>query len=421
MCFLGSTAYPKENEYKQYLSQHGGKSNASTSMSHTTYQFDVLADYAEKALDIFSHFFISPLFTKSGTGREVHAVDSENSKNLVNDGRRRWQVLKSLGDEGHHFTKFSTGNKFTLPAAADDQSSGTSRDKTVDDNSHPLTAVLKQMDSNHDEKDMPEFVRAALLAFHRHHYRPKNMAVVVVGPQSLDTLEAWVVPRFSKIPDLSESTEENTAASNFKNNSEEDAKWAKLEEMAAKLINEAANEAPAVAVTSAKDVQYNPAFKPELQGGKWPVLVTTKPLQSVRKLVLFFPMHPTYDNPDRSPTRILSHLFGHEGRGSPFAVLQDAGWISSLSSGTRVGGPDQNLFQIDMSLTEEGEAHWKEVAEVIFAYGKMLRSAVVASLASEGKGNGTCSSDDALKRIWDEVAQIDRMHFHQTSPGAVYR
>ena len=40
MCFLGSKRYPEENEYKQYLAQHGGKSNASTSMSHTTYQFE---------------------------------------------------------------------------------------------------------------------------------------------------------------------------------------------------------------------------------------------------------------------------------------------------------------------------------------------------------------------------------------------
>ena len=81
-----------------------------------------------------------------------------------------------------------------------------------------------------------------------------------------------------------------------------------------------------------------------------------------------------------------------------------------------MNGPDQNLFQIDMSLTEGGEEHWKEVVEVIFAYAKMLGEAVELSIS-----NDTCSSGDVLRRIWDEVAQIDRMHFHQTSPGAVYR
>jgi insulysin len=432
MCFLGSSAYPKENEYKQYLSQHGGKSNASTSMSHTTYQFDVLADYAEKALDIFSHFFISPLFTKSGTGREVHAVDSENSKNLVNDGRRRWQILKSLGDPNHHFSKFSTGNKDTLPAGADmhngeatnndtksslDSKPSTTSSEEIPMTTHPLMEVLKQIDNNFEESDLPEVVRAALLAFHKRHYRPKNMHVVVVGPQSLDTLESWVVPRFSKIPDLSDAIEENE-----KNTSEQDEKWNKIQQLAATLIDEAAAEAPPVAASAAKEVKFNPAFRPELQGGKWPIVVTTKPLQSVRKLVLLFPMPPTYENPDRSPTRILSHLFGHEGKGSPFAALQDAGWLSSLSSGSRVSSPDQNLFQIDMSLTEEGEQNWKEVTKVIFAYASMLADSVALSLDPKiAKGsNDTCSANE-LARIWDEVAQIERMHFHQTSPGAVYR
>ena len=76
--FLGSEKYPGENEYKRYLSAHGVRSNASTSMHLTNYKFEVLADHAEKAVDIFSNFFVAPLFTSSGTGREVQAVDSEN-------------------------------------------------------------------------------------------------------------------------------------------------------------------------------------------------------------------------------------------------------------------------------------------------------------------------------------------------------
>jgi secreted Zn-dependent insulinase-like peptidase len=257
-------------------------------MSHTTYQFDVLADSAEKALDIFTHFFISPLFTKSGTGREVHAVDSENSKNLVNDGRRRWQVLKSLGDASHHFSKFSTGNKSTLPVGAEMHQADNNQASNValEENSnhaHPLMKNLKTMDDSYDENDLPDLVRAALLAFHKRHYRPKNMAVVVVGPQSLDTLESWVVPRFSNIPDLAESVgEENGAgADGNTTKSAEDIKWARLEQLAAKLIDEAANEAPPVSVNAAKDVTYNPAFRPEMQGGKWPVVVTTKPRENL--------------------------------------------------------------------------------------------------------------------------------------------
>ena len=67
MCFLGSEKFPGENEYKRFLSCHGGRSNASTSMTCTTYKFDVIAEHAEKAVDIFSNFFISPLFRESGS------------------------------------------------------------------------------------------------------------------------------------------------------------------------------------------------------------------------------------------------------------------------------------------------------------------------------------------------------------------
>jgi secreted Zn-dependent insulinase-like peptidase len=81
--FLGSEKHPGENEHERYLSSHGGRLNASTSMHLTNYKFEVLADHAEKAVDLFSNFFVAPLFTSSGTGREVQAVDLENSKNLT--------------------------------------------------------------------------------------------------------------------------------------------------------------------------------------------------------------------------------------------------------------------------------------------------------------------------------------------------
>lgn len=264
VCFLGSAAYPQENEYKQYLAQHGGKSNASTSASHTTYQFDVLAEFGEKALDIFGNFFIGPLFTKSGTAREIHAVDSENSKNLVNDGRRRWQVLKSLADEEHHFSKFSTGNAITLPASAGSgdergkedingkadtvgaksSSVGTESSDGIITDKHPLEDILSEVCHDCGKEDMAEFVRIALLAFHKRHYRPQNMSVVIVGPQSLDELESWAVPRFGKIPDRwTNDDNEISCKSEEVNDEDVDAsekreKLQKMKQLAARLIDE---------------------------------------------------------------------------------------------------------------------------------------------------------------------------------------
>lgn len=128
--FLGTKKYPNENYYKQFLAKHGGSSNAATGAIHrlsqscfsmlllgmesTVYQFIVLQGALTGAVEIFSEFFKEPLFSSSATAREVRAVDSEDSKNRIIDGRRGLQVVKSLILPSHKYAKFSTGNAETL-------------------------------------------------------------------------------------------------------------------------------------------------------------------------------------------------------------------------------------------------------------------------------------------------------------------
>lgn len=93
MLFLGTKKFPKEDEYSSFLNTHGGSSNAYTSSEDTCFYFDINAAYLPPALDRFSQFFISPLFTEAATSRELNAVDSEHSKNINNDGFRLYQVI----------------------------------------------------------------------------------------------------------------------------------------------------------------------------------------------------------------------------------------------------------------------------------------------------------------------------------------
>ena len=92
MSFLGTKRFPKEEEFSSYLSSHGGSSNAYTDSEDTVYYFDVNAEFTEEALDRFSQFFISPLFTQSATSRELNAIDSEHAKNINSDSFRLYQV-----------------------------------------------------------------------------------------------------------------------------------------------------------------------------------------------------------------------------------------------------------------------------------------------------------------------------------------
>ena len=92
MLFLGTDKYPDENSYSQYISQHGGSNNAYTASDHTNYYFDITPEFLPEALDRFSQFFLTPLFTESATDREVQAVNSENEKNLASDPWRQQQL-----------------------------------------------------------------------------------------------------------------------------------------------------------------------------------------------------------------------------------------------------------------------------------------------------------------------------------------
>lgn len=159
MLFLGTKHYPDENQYSQFLSAHGGSSNAYTACQHTNYHFDVMPEHLESALDMFAWFFIHPLFNEGATRRELQAVDSEHGKNLQNDAWRIFQTTKHLSRPQHPFHRFGTGNAKTLDKA---------------------------------------WVRQRLLEFHERHYGAPRMCLAVLGRESLDSLET-MVQRFSAV------------------------------------------------------------------------------------------------------------------------------------------------------------------------------------------------------------------------------
>ncbi|RHY93303.1 hypothetical protein DYB35_000165, partial [Aphanomyces astaci] len=70
MLFMGSAKYPDENAFESYLSLHGGYSNATTDCESTAFVFETNASGFEGALDMFAHFFVSPLLKKDAMDRE---------------------------------------------------------------------------------------------------------------------------------------------------------------------------------------------------------------------------------------------------------------------------------------------------------------------------------------------------------------
>lgn len=162
LLFMGTEKYPMENEYQEFLSRHGGVSNAFTTSDHTNYFFEVNPDDLMNALDMFCSFFIHPLFMESCVEREMQAVDSEHKKNLLLDPWRFHQLFRSLSDQEHPFSKFGTGNLDTLK--------------------------------------LPE-IRQRIIDFYKEFYSSNIMKVCILGKQSLDELQELSLG-FAKIKNL---------------------------------------------------------------------------------------------------------------------------------------------------------------------------------------------------------------------------
>ncbi|NLD39445.1 MAG: hypothetical protein GX654_21535 [Desulfatiglans sp.] len=121
MLFLGNKKYPEVDEFSTYLDSHGGYTNAFTGEDRSNYHFEIQHDAFDGALDRFSQFFISPLFSSEYTEREINAVHSEHQKNLEQDDWREHQLFKAFYRKEHPANHFATGNIDTLKGVKQDE------------------------------------------------------------------------------------------------------------------------------------------------------------------------------------------------------------------------------------------------------------------------------------------------------------
>ncbi|KAH7303590.1 Metalloenzyme, LuxS/M16 peptidase-like protein [Stachybotrys elegans] len=303
--FMGTKKYPIENEYSQYVSSNSGDHNACTTDTFTSYFFDVAARPANDeepsdtnpsplrgALDRFAQFFIEPLFLSSTLDRELRAVDSENKKNSQNDYWRLGQLERSLSNPKHPYGHFPTGNMEVL-------------------------------------KTKPEAeginVRDKFIEFHDKKYSANLMKLVVLGRESLDVLEKWVVEFFATI--VNKNLPRNI--------------WD--------------NEVP---------------FREDDLG----MQCFAKPVKNLQKLNLFFPFIDEESLYDSQPGRYISHLIGHKEPGSIMCCIKAKGWANDLSVVSCPVCPGTaNIFEVEIKLTEEGLKNYPEILKIFFQYVSLLK------------------------------------------------
>jgi len=159
MLFIGTEKYPEVDAYQEFISRHGGSSNAYTAGDHTNYFFDVQPDQFRPAMDRFAQFFISPLLAEDYVEREKNAVHSEYQLQLKADNWRGAAVMGEAMNPAHPESRFSIGSLKTLG----------------------------------------DGVGQALKDFFDTQYSADQMVLVAFSDEPLDELTGWVAPLFAAI------------------------------------------------------------------------------------------------------------------------------------------------------------------------------------------------------------------------------
>ncbi len=287
MLFLGTERYPKADSYQQFINQHGGTHNAFTASRDTNYFFDIEPGALEGALDRFSQFFIAPRFNAEYVDRERHAVHSEYQARLRDDGRRINEAMSRALNPEHPSTRFAVGSL-----------------ETLDDGRQPL--------------------RQSLIDFYQAHYGAHVMDLVVVAPQSLETLEEWVRNDFAAVPD--------------------------------------------------RGLSRPTLPQPLLTDEQLPARLAVKSLEDRRQVSFVFPIADPQQDYRHKSLDYLANLLGHEGQGSLLATLREAGWADGLSAGSAQGDGDDALFVVDISLTPQGVKQLDRIQASLFAMIERIRN-----------------------------------------------
>jgi insulysin len=277
LLFMGTEKYPVENAYDKFITACGGITNAFTTSTSTLYYFELsypsstlsesknatpdnsTVDWSaskekddsplQGALDRFGQFFIAPRFSEDSVDRELKAVDSEYKKNLQSDLWRLNQLDKALANPKHAYRRFSSGNWETL-------------------HDNPLAHGVQ--------------IRDEFMKFYHTNYSANLMKLVILGRESLDTLEKWTKDVFATVPNKSLGRK----------------RW----DMPIYSENELLTVTFAKTVLELRSLEIQFAYRDEQ---------------------VFY---------ESKPSTYLSHLIGHGGPGSIQAYIRAKGWANSLSA-----------------------------------------------------------------------------------------
>jgi insulysin len=197
--------------------------------------------------------------------------------------------------------------------------------KSLSSADHPFhkfgTGNLQTLQEIPKEKSIN--VREALITFHSERYSANISNLVLLGRESVDELEKLVREKFSEIKNY-ERTIPTFPGSPFK------------EDHLRKMVK-------------------------------------VVPVKELRLVELVWPMRPIKGFHEEHPNSYISHLIGHEGKGSLLSHLKEKGWANELYAGASVQNSDFTVYGVGVEVTDEGMKHYLDVAAAVFQYIRMLQ------------------------------------------------
>eukprot|EP00934_Nitzschia_sp_Nitz4_P003410 Nitzschia sp. Nitz4//scaffold180_size44305//24137//35517//NITZ4_007241-RA/size44305-processed-gene-0.44-mRNA-1//1//CDS//3329539473//3400//frame0 len=346
MLFLGTAKYPEEDEYERYLSRFGGSCNAYTGMEDTNYYFGIRTSHndttttSEGLKGALDRF--SQFFINPLFNGDMVEREIQAIDSEYQGGRAddAWRLFQIQKATANPLHPFS---KF-----------GCGNKQTLTSNGGPPVEELKK--------------------FFEKFYKTSNMRLVVAGASSLDALQETVEKTFGCLK-----------------HSDDPPRYVKVNP-----------HSPLFPREHAVHGHDTPAFGPSNLGLYREVV----PLVEAQAMSIQFAMPPT-DDPilkKTKPHRAFSHLLGHESPGSLHQFLDDAGYITSLSSGVSMDTADFALFEVAIGLTPRGVDKKEEVLDLFFQWLQLIKTTAL-------------EKPDLIAKYHNELRQIAMTHFKFRESG----
>ena len=166
MMLKGSKKYPNSLEFASYLEENKGEKNEITGSENTIFYFIIENNKLQNALEIFSRYFLEPIFNKDSFLGEIEQIDQEYQHIISKNEYKPQFILKLMASDKHPFSRFNIGNQLYLKRIPDKQG---------------INTYLEMID------------------FHQSHYSSNLMNLVLIGKQSIEVLEEWAKNKFSLI------------------------------------------------------------------------------------------------------------------------------------------------------------------------------------------------------------------------------